>query len=211
MVVKKKSRTVKVGPLTELNDSIKDMFKREMVGTKGDPPKGGPYRDGDRIMYRGQPWFVDGKDGGGGFVAIRDTKHADADGKHTSQRVPRATLFPMLPDPGNGAPPSEAQENYKEFQKKQAQRREMFSDKDLTAPPAKRGRAANGEARPPRESKPKDPNAIPLKKICAEVNVDPKIARRLLRGDKTIPRPEGRWEFNPKDVERIKKVITQPV
>lgn len=51
------------------------------------------------------------------------------------------------------------------------------------------------------------PNGVPLKKICADIDVDPKIARRVLRSQGT--KPGGRWEWPADQVEKIKKTIKE--
>lgn len=54
-------------------------------------------------------------------------------------------------------------------------------------------------------------SAIPLKKICADNDVDPRKARMKLRkakSDGRLPhRPSDRWEFNPEDIEAVLKLI----
>lgn len=47
---------------------------------------------------------------------------------------------------------------------------------------------------------------IPLKKICAEVDIDPKDARRCLRAKK-IEKPGGRWEWTKERAEEIKVIL----
>lgn len=44
-------------------------------------------------------------------------------------------------------------------------------------------------------------NAVSLKKICQDADLDPRVARRLLRSKGK--RPTGRWEWDPKDVPEI--------
>jgi len=180
--------------------------------TRSHEPK--TYRVGDRVWYRAETWYVEA-DRGGNFVSIRDWPRTGAEDagsvpKVVVQSVHRVTLRKndVIPA-GNGPLKSEAEENYKAWKKdrrgRMVQETTLFTDKDLTTKPEKRGK------KHVREVKPHDPNLIPLKKICGDVNVDPKLARRLLRAEKSIPRPEGRWEFDPKDLERIRKVITQPI
>lgn len=50
------------------------------------------------------------------------------------------------------------------------------------------------------------PNGVPLKKICADINIDPKLARRILRSKGK--KPGGRWEWETKDVDGIKTLLT---
>jgi hypothetical protein len=182
--------------------------KTPQVDDQGMPRNFEPdkYRTGDRVWYKAETWYVE-VDRGGNFVSIRDWPRTGAEDvgevpKAVVQSVPRAALRKndVLPA-GNGPDLSEAEEAHRG---RKRQPKVLFTDKELTAKPEKKKRE-------PREVKPHDPNAIPLKKICGDCNVDPKLARRLLRAETSIPRPEGRWEFNPKDVERIKKVITQPI
>ncbi len=48
-------------------------------------------------------------------------------------------------------------------------------------------------------------NGVPLKKVCSDIDVDPRIARRILRAkDK---RPAGRWEWKPEDVPAIQELL----
>jgi len=49
-------------------------------------------------------------------------------------------------------------------------------------------------------------NGVPLKKICADINIDPKLARRILRSKGK--KPGGRWEWESKDVDGIKTLLT---
>lgn len=51
------------------------------------------------------------------------------------------------------------------------------------------------------------PNGVPLKKICAEVKIEPKLARRILRSKGK--KPGGRWEWEAKDVDGIKKLLKE--
>jgi hypothetical protein len=49
-------------------------------------------------------------------------------------------------------------------------------------------------------------NGVPLKKICADINIDPKLARRILRSKGK--KPGGRWEWEQKEVDSIKTLLT---
>ena len=57
-----------------------------------------------------------------------------------------------------------------------------------------------------RSSKPTTPGGIPLKKLCALVEIDPKDARAILRKGK-IEKPGGRWEWTSERAEEIKKLL----
>ncbi len=48
-------------------------------------------------------------------------------------------------------------------------------------------------------------DVVSLKKVCADANIDPRLARRILRtkGKK----PGGRWEWNPKDVAGVVELL----
>lgn len=48
-------------------------------------------------------------------------------------------------------------------------------------------------------------NGVPLKKICADIDIDPKLARRILRSKGK--KPGGRWEWEAKEVDDVKKLI----
>lgn len=176
---------------------------------KGDEKK---FNVGDRVMYRGATWYIKA-DRGGSFVVVHDL-----DSKHV-QSVPRITIFKWhVMDAGDGPPLSEAERRHSMPKEKRRQMEAVYAGAQEVIFNKKQRQAVdltntNGEKRPKqkRESKPINPNAVPLKTVCKEANVDPKIARRLLRADKTIPRPDGRWEFDRKDLERIKKIITQPI
>ena len=70
---------------------------------------------------------------------------------------------------------------------------------------AKEARETAGERERPGKSKrvravKPSSDAIPLKKICTEIDIEPRIARRLLRLAKKEPlaQVDGRWEW-PKD------------
>jgi hypothetical protein len=70
--------------------------------------------------------------------------------------------------------------------------------------------ATNGSGKREKAPKPEAssiPNGVPLKKICGEVNVDPKIARRILRSKGK--KPGGRWEWAQAEVEGVKKLIKE--
>jgi len=49
-------------------------------------------------------------------------------------------------------------------------------------------------------------DGVPLKKICSDVDIDPKLARRALRSAK-IDKPGGRWEWPKDQVEKIKAIL----
>lgn len=53
-------------------------------------------------------------------------------------------------------------------------------------------------------------NGVPLKKICAELDIDPKDARRALRSSK-IEKPGGRWEWPKDQVDAVKEAIKKGV
>lgn len=60
-------------------------------------------------------------------------------------------------------------------------------------------------------SEPKAPpltDGVPLKKICSDVDIDPKLARRALRSAK-IDKPGGRWEWPKDQVEKIKAILVK--
>lgn len=59
---------------------------------------------------------------------------------------------------------------------------------------------------PAQPKKPALDGGIPLKKICSDLNLDPKIARQILRGEK-VERPSGRWEWLPAEVDAVKKTL----
>lgn len=46
---------------------------------------------------------------------------------------------------------------------------------------------------------------VPLKKICATMDLDPKVARRVLR-DK-MDRPNGRWSWTPAQSRRVESIL----
>lgn len=46
---------------------------------------------------------------------------------------------------------------------------------------------------------------IPLKVICRKVDIDPRIARRVLRGK--LKRPSGRWAFNPDQETQVIEIL----
>lgn len=46
---------------------------------------------------------------------------------------------------------------------------------------------------------------VPLKKICATVDIDPKKARRILR-DK-MERPNGRWSWTIVQSKRVEAIL----
>lgn len=50
-------------------------------------------------------------------------------------------------------------------------------------------------------------DGVPLKKICADIDIDPKIARRILRAKGA--KPGGRWEWPADQVEATKKIIKE--
>lgn len=181
--------------------------KKQETAGNGQSTEPGKYRVGDRVWYKNEVWYIE-KDTGGTFVRIIEDPHSE---KSPSQSVPRVTVMKNdIPNPGIGKPRSSAEISFKknidEPRKAARERSEVDKAADGYWKKEKREKGKKHD----REVKPKNPNLIPLKKICGEINVDPKLARRLLRAEKSIPRPEGRWEFDPKDVERIKKLISQP-
>ncbi len=53
-------------------------------------------------------------------------------------------------------------------------------------------------------------NLIPLKKICQELKLDPKMARRTLRGSKPMMKihdAKGRWEFTEAQAKKVRAVL----
>lgn len=82
---------------------------------------------------------------------------------------------------------------------------------------AKARRAANGQTeKGTRERKPKkvrppkvDNGMIPLKKICIDIGIDPRVARRLLRKSKDDAgaTTEGRWEWPPERVSTVSALL----
>lgn len=51
------------------------------------------------------------------------------------------------------------------------------------------------------------PNGVPLKKVCADIDIDPGLARRILRSKGK--KPTGRWEWKPEDVEGVKALLKE--
>lgn len=89
--------------------------------------------------------------------------------------------------------------------------KEKFGLTDLAHQPKPSEKAitkrAPGESLPERAPRAEPiANGVPLKKICSEVDIDPKDARRALRSAK-IDKPGGRWEWPKEDVDRIKQVL----
>ena len=48
-------------------------------------------------------------------------------------------------------------------------------------------------------------DGVPLKRICAAINLDPRLARRILRAKGA--KPGGRWEWPEAEVDRITKIL----
>lgn len=51
---------------------------------------------------------------------------------------------------------------------------------------------------------------MPLKKICQQLKIDPKMARRTLRADKAMAKihaAKGRWEFTAAQAKKAKAVL----
>jgi hypothetical protein len=48
-------------------------------------------------------------------------------------------------------------------------------------------------------------NGVPLKKICAAIDLDPRVARRILRAKGA--KPGGRWEWPEAEIEGVKKTL----
>lgn len=46
---------------------------------------------------------------------------------------------------------------------------------------------------------------IPLKKVCANVDIDPKIARRVLR--ERMKRPNGRWDWTLAQSKKVEAIL----
>lgn len=65
------------------------------------------------------------------------------------------------------------------------------------------GKTSNAPAAPKGEA---IPDGIPLKKLCALVDIDPRDARRCLRAKK-IEKPGGRWEWTKERSEEIKVIL----
>jgi hypothetical protein len=52
-------------------------------------------------------------------------------------------------------------------------------------------------------------NRIPLKKICQELKIDPKLARRKLRSaDLAGHDAKARWDFTPAQAKKAKEVLS---
>lgn len=62
-------------------------------------------------------------------------------------------------------------------------------------------KAATRKPKEPKAEKASDPDAVALKKVCSEANVDPKLARRILRSKGQ--KPGGRWEWPKGEVAKI--------
>lgn len=48
---------------------------------------------------------------------------------------------------------------------------------------------------------------IPLKRICATVDIDPKKARRILRD--AMERPNGRWSWTIPQSKKIESILAK--
>lgn len=52
-------------------------------------------------------------------------------------------------------------------------------------------------------------NRIPLKRICADLDIDPKMARRKLRAAELSGHdPKSRWEFTPAQAKKAREVLS---
>ena len=69
--------------------------------------------------------------------------------------------------------------------------------------PAKKERKAKGTSE--RKTRERDPNVVTLKELCADLNLEPRIARRRLRGGIGHVGTGARWEW-VKDSEELAKV-----
>lgn len=67
--------------------------------------------------------------------------------------------------------------------------------------------AIDATAKGQREAK----GLVPLKTVCAGINVDPRIARKVLRSSKDVKREDGRWEWPKDQVAKVQAVITAGV
>lgn len=112
---------------------------------------------------------------------------------------------------GQGLSVEEVEES-EEQAKHDAESRAKTDAVNLGTPAEKTEKRAKRE-KAPKDSTPKEttsiPNGVPLKKICASLNVDPKLARRVLRAKGG--KPGGRWEWPEAEVEAIKIVIADGV
>jgi hypothetical protein len=50
---------------------------------------------------------------------------------------------------------------------------------------------------------------VPLKKVCAQANVDPRVARRILRAKRK--RPSGRWSWSASKVSAIVELLKREI
>lgn len=75
---------------------------------------------------------------------------------------------------------------------------ELKKEKAAPKPTEKK---ANGDA----SKKTELVDGVPLKKICADIDIEPKIARRILRAKGK--KPGGRWEWKKDEVDAIKKML----
>jgi hypothetical protein len=54
----------------------------------------------------------------------------------------------------------------------------------------------------------KESNLVPLKKICQELKVDPKMARRTLRAEGIKGHdPKARWEFSAAEAKKVREIL----
>lgn len=51
------------------------------------------------------------------------------------------------------------------------------------------------------------PGGVSLKKVCADADIDPKLARRILRAKGG--KPGGRWEWTPEEAPKIIKMLKE--
>ena len=51
-------------------------------------------------------------------------------------------------------------------------------------------------------------NRVPLKKICQDMDIDPRLARRKLRAANLASHdPKARWEFTPAQEKKAREIL----
>lgn len=67
---------------------------------------------------------------------------------------------------------------------------------------------SSAQAKPTQQgqtARPSSGGEISLADVCQEADIEPSLARRILR--KNMPRPEGRWTFTPAEREAVVKLL----
>lgn len=138
------------------------------------------------------------------IAATRPASHHQKAGEKVATRSPNPMSAGWAWNPDKATQRQISRSNRKMRLLKKAKLESKMGEADMATKKAK------GKTTAKKVTKKTTSNLIPLKKICQDLKLDPKMARRTLRSSKSmmkIHEASGRWEFTESQAKKVRDVL----